>query len=120
MSDQKLKLYVVSIMAFCPLQDVENENVKSIASHLPYLLTGTSMDALSVIVKPFVLNQWKIEDGWYGHSISFMQVSTELFEMVLTDYHRTENKITEEFQFYQLDDTLPPIFQPTENTKLIS
>ena len=56
MSDNQLKLYVISIMAFCPLQDSENEAIKSLANHQPFLVAGKTMEAVAEVVKQFALN----------------------------------------------------------------
>jgi hypothetical protein len=81
-----MKIYVAAIIAFSPIQDVDDPREHSLSMTMPALIPAENIDAAAEQCKQHAFARWKPAEGWYGHHADVMPVTKEFFDKALAAY----------------------------------
>ncbi len=76
----KMKIYVVSIMAFSTLINSERPEIGSFVEHIPALIPAASIEDAAEAAKNFALDKWKQSEGWSGHQAAVIKVTKKFYD----------------------------------------
>jgi len=80
----KLKIYVVSILAFSPLQDTSVPGESTYAEHTASMIPAESARAAALAAREYAYERWKLGEGWYGHQAAVMAVTRAFYDAAAT------------------------------------
>lgn len=78
-----MKLYVAAIIAFAPLQNLDDKREDSLAYTLPGLIAAEDIDTAAEQCRQRAFDRWKPEDGWYGHHAEILPITKSFVDQVL-------------------------------------
>ena len=80
MSEKKLRVYVISLMAFAPLNDTTHPGESTYVEHFPALVPAESIEMAAEEAKKVAFNRWKTFDGWHSHQVAIQPVTHDFYE----------------------------------------
>lgn len=92
--EQKLKVYVISVMAFMSTEDAlelsfltgAEGDISTCIEQLPGIVPASSISEAAEQTKTFALDRWKPSEGWYGHQAAILPVTKNFYEAAFTAY----------------------------------
>jgi hypothetical protein len=78
--EEKLRVYIVSVMAFSALNDTTVEGESTFVEHLPAIVPAASIEDAAENACAFAMERWKAVEGWYGHQAAIQPVTQTFYE----------------------------------------
>jgi hypothetical protein len=82
---EKIKVYIVAMLAFSPLQD-GTPGGGTYSESIPAIIPAASMDEAAEAAKKVALDRWKVSEGWYGHQANILPVTKAFYDAAFTAY----------------------------------
>ncbi len=77
----KLKIYVVSILAMSPLQNADHLGITTWIENLPGIVPAHSEAEALKSARQQALAKWPEAAGWHSHAGTVLEVTREVFDL---------------------------------------
>ena len=107
-----MKLYVAAIVAFSPVEDLEDgreTGITSITAALPGIVFAENIDEAAEQCRQQAFTAFKVAEGWSGHHADILPVTKEFFDQAFRMYPAMDltPEGFEEGQSYSFDPSRP-------------
>lgn len=77
----KLKIYVVTVLAFSPLHDMTSAHGEgTYVEQIPGIILAESKRAAALDARRQAYERWNPEAGWYGHQAAVLPVTRAFYK----------------------------------------